>query len=84
MALAARGAHDRVDWFRVLTDLQYAEWPHSRVSAELGVPLATIRGWKAGSEPAYNSGSRLVALWAREMRRDRDDVPMISPYDWRA
>lgn len=69
----------RTDWFRVLVDLQYADWPHSRVAAVLDVPLATLRGWKGGSEPAHENGHALLELWceitgnplnARPMTRD--------------
>ena len=68
----------------MLADLQYAEWPHSRVANVLDVPLATLRGWKAGSEPGYTNGARLVALWADVMGRTAADVPMLDSYDWRA
>lgn len=53
----------RTDWFRVLADLQYAGYPNTRVAAILDVPLATLRGWKAGSEPAHEYGHCLLELW---------------------
>ncbi|MFZ7096717.1 hypothetical protein ACOPJQ_02395 [Luteimonas dalianensis] len=72
-----------MNWFRVIMDLQYAGWPHVRVAQVLGVPLATLRGWKAGSEPAYVSGARLIKHWAAVMEREAEEVPMINPFDWR-
>ncbi|MEN1958438.1 hypothetical protein WCD84_12870 [Luteimonas sp. MJ145] len=65
-------------------DLQYAGWPHTRLANELSVPLATLRGWKAGSEPAYIDGVRLIGQWATVTDREAAEVPMISPFDWRA
>jgi len=68
----------RTDWFRVLVDLQYADWPHSRVANVLDVPLATLRGWKAGSEPAHDNGHALLELWCEVMGRQLQDRPMTT------
>ena len=68
----------RTDWFRVLVDLQYAGYPHSRVAVILDVPLATLRGWKAGSEPAHSYGHCLLELWQEVMARALQARPMTD------
>jgi hypothetical protein len=65
----------RTDWFRVLTDLQYAACPHSDVAAYLGIPQSTVRGWKDGSEPNHHDGSRLLELWQQITGRGYEDRP---------
>jgi hypothetical protein len=66
----------RTDWFRVLVDLQYAGYPHARVAQILDVPVATLRGWKAGSEPAHNYGHALLELWTEVMQQGLTQRPM--------
>jgi hypothetical protein len=54
---------ERVDWFRVLADLQAIGWSNNHVSRTLAVPTATLYGWKNGSEPTHYDGDRLLTLW---------------------
>lgn len=68
----------RTDWFRVLADLQYAGWPNARVAESIGAPLATLAGWKRGSEPAHCDGHRLLLLWIAVTNRDYDHRPMTD------
>ena len=68
----------RTDWFRVLIDLQYAGYPHSRVAKVLDVPLATLRGWKAGSEPAHDYGHGLLELWCGVTQHELKQRPMTE------
>lgn len=81
--MAVRGGL-RVDWFRVLADLRRLGWNSARVAGEIDMPRTTVDGWKAGSVPRYDPGERLVALWVKATGKSRDDVPRISPFDWRA
>lgn len=74
----------RVDWFRVLADLRRLGWSSARVASQIDMPRSTIDGWKAGAVPRYSPGERLVALWVEVTGNARDDVPRVSPYDWRA
>ena len=53
----------RTDWFRIMVDLERAQYPTPRVSKVIDVPLNTLRGWKYGSEPAHNYGLVLLELW---------------------
>lgn len=66
---------DRIDWFRVLIDLNRAGLPTSAVSQQLAIPLTTILGWKQGAEPRYADGESLLELWGRVLDRARERAP---------
>ena len=69
----------RTDWFRVLADLRkHGNLEQTRVAELIEVPLATLRGWKAGSEPAHNYGHALLELWAEVMAADLSARPMTT------
>ena len=68
----------RTDWFRVLADLQHADWSNLRVALHLEVQRSTLRGWKQGSEPAHCDGLRLLRLWSEVTGRDEDHRPMTD------
>lgn len=57
----------RTDWFRVLVDLDRRGLSNQGVADVLDVPLATLRGWKAGSEPNHYDGDRLLELWQEQI-----------------
>lgn len=69
---------DRIDWFRVLIDLQRRGLPVSLVAGQLRIPESTILRWKQGAEPRYADGEALVSLWARLMDAPRDTAPRLG------
>lgn len=68
----------RTDWFRVLADLQSAGYDNTWVATTLDVPNSTLRGWKAGGEPAHGYGHDLLELWCEITQRRLRDRPMTS------
>lgn len=75
-AVRRRLPRHRTNWFQVLTDLQRADYPHARVANIVDVPVATLRGWKQGSEPPHCDGLRLLELWADVTGKPIRDRPM--------
>lgn len=75
---------ERVDWFRIVVDLERSGYRHSDMAAAVGVAKSTLVGWKAGSRPAYDEGDRLVMLWCSVTRNGRDSVPKVDRYSYRA
>jgi hypothetical protein len=75
---------ERVDWFRIIVDLERHGYRHADMSAAIDVAKSTLVGWKAGSRPAYDEGERLVLLWCMVMRNGRDSVPKVDRYSHRA
>lgn len=65
-----------VDWFRVLIDLKQADLSMYDVSHLIAVPKATLIAWKNdGTEPRYEAGSKLVALWCKIQNQPIEEIP---------
>lgn len=57
-------ADDRVDWFRVIADLQRAGMPHAQIAKEVDVSRMTISNWQVGiTEPKYSKGAKLLMVY---------------------
>lgn len=74
----------RIDWFRVITDLAGFGYTAQALATHVGVAKSTLLGWKQGAEPRYSEGECLVAFWCAAKASTRDQVPMVTPGDWRA
>lgn len=68
----------RTDWFRVLVDLRHHGKDHAWVATVLDVPESTIKGWKAGSEPAHAYGHALLELWSEVLGKPISARPMTQ------
>ena len=68
----------RIDWFRVLADLNRCGLPVASVSAQIIVPKSTILGWGQGAEPRYADGEALTDLWCRVTSRERRQLPQLA------
>ena len=66
----------RVDWFRVLADLQILGISTLDASKRLGIPEATVRGWKGGAEPRHVDGEALLEFWCECTGKTRAGRPM--------
>lgn len=75
-----RSLTPRIDWFRILADLQYHGCNNTEVAEALNVPQGTLRGWKEGSEPRHHDGQRLMELWQVFTNRSYDERPMTDPF----
>ena len=67
----------RIDWFRVLTDLDRRGYTLGIVGATLSIPYSTLYAWRAGGEPRHQEGEAIVGLWARVTQRHGADVPRL-------
>jgi hypothetical protein len=53
----------KVDWFRVICDLQKVGFTHEQIGRDVGVSRRMVGYWRDGySEPLYSNGSALLAL----------------------
>lgn len=67
----------RVDWFRVLAELQQRGYSVTSVSVAIGVPKSTVMGWKTlAAEPRHADGEELVKLWMRVHGQPREALPL--------
>ena len=73
----------RVDWFRVLCDLDREGCPVKRICYLLELPPSTVYSWKNDAkEPRHSDGDRLIVLWTEWLQRPRDSVPMTNKPRW--
>ncbi len=77
-------APTRVDWFRILDDLKREGYGLRDITHFTGIPRSTLLTYRAGSEPGYSTGQKLVMFWAQATSRDAASVPMVNPYSYRA
>lgn len=68
----------RIDWFRVITDVLRNGYSIQRAADEINVARTTLIGWRQGAEPRYSEGERLVLLWCKSTDSEREDLPMCS------
>lgn len=73
-----------VDWFRMLTQMQREGYSLHGVSYFTGIPKTSLINYKAGMQPSYNVGLQLIRCWAEATGQDPAQVPMISPYSFKA
>lgn len=58
----------RIDWFRVLSDLKAQGYSIYAVSEHTGIPRTTLLGYKdLDVEPKHSDGELLLAMWERQM-----------------
>ena len=55
----------RVDWFRVITDLERAGVSLRAQSSAADVSLGTVAYWKNGGQPKHYNGQLLLHLYSR-------------------
>lgn len=72
------------NWFRVIIDLERSGYPHNAIATFVGVSRRTIGNWKGGASPRWDEGELLVSLWCQVTSSDREQVPKVSPYDYRS
>lgn len=74
----------RVDWFRVLDDLKRAGYGLRDIEFFVGIPRSSLFRYRAGSEPGYSMGDRLLRFWADATGCDASDPPMVCPFSMHA
>lgn len=70
---------DRVDWFRVLTDLRRSGMALPLISAVVLLSKTKLLDLRnLGAEPKHAPGERLLALWMRQTGLPREGIPKLS------
>lgn len=69
----------RVNWFRVLIDLDRAGYRLPRVSATTRIPIATLKEYRNNErDPRHSAGDALIELWCKVLERKRPDLPTVA------
>jgi hypothetical protein len=72
----------RIDWFRVLADLERLGMNNRSIARHLGIPKSTIAYWKAGNDPRHSDGEHLIELWCETVHKPREGLPIRDTYAW--
>ena len=79
MTQAKPMAVNRVDWFRVLSDLRSAGMALTLIATVVRCSKGTLLGLRnAEAEPKHDVGERIVLLWMRQTSLPREKLPMQS------
>lgn len=73
--MSARDLDTRIDWFRVIADLNRAGYSTRGFADSLGIARTTIQGWKSGAEPKHADGERLLSWWSHVTGRPVEAAP---------
>ncbi|HWU35453.1 MAG TPA: hypothetical protein VN023_09495 [Methylovorus sp.] len=74
-----RQSRVRVDWFRVIADINGMGASMVAISQHIDVPRTTVIGWKnLNAEPKHDEGQRLLMLWHEITGKSTDAVPMVG------
>lgn len=65
----------RVDWFRIMTDMKYRGLTLVQMSAETGIHKGTLQSYRTGTEPGHYNGELLLQLWGGLEGKRRDEAP---------
>lgn len=70
----------RVDWWRVIVDLERAGFTHERVAAVCMRSKPWVANLKntPGTEPRYRDGRVLLSLWTEATSRGFEEVPCLQ------
>lgn len=74
----------RVDWFRLLQELNAQGYSLYAIAHLTGITKASLVAYKQGTQPTYNTGAHLIKFWSEASNKDPASVPMISPFSFMA
>lgn len=66
---------ERVDWFRVLVQLDRAGLNVPTVARALGVSRKTLYSIRSFAEPRHDTGQALIRLWCATLGHTAEAVP---------
>lgn len=84
MSTKPRTRPARVDWFRVIVNLERNGYPQREIAFLLGMSKSWVMHLKdsPGAEPRFDDGNALLDLWCDAMDKPLGDAPRegISVY----
>lgn len=69
---------EKIDWFRIVIDLERSGYSHSSVASWVGVTKRAVGGWKQGATPRYEDGERLIALWCQVTKNGQESAHRVK------
>jgi hypothetical protein len=68
----------RIDWSRVLLDLESAALSLRRIEHLTGISKSALSRYRNGAAPMHADGELLITLWSESQQADRDALPVLS------
>lgn len=75
---------EKIDWFRIITDLERSGYSHFSISVVVNVGKRTVGGWKNGATPRWEEGEQLLSLWETVTKKGRETAHKVNRYSYRA
>ena len=71
---------ERIDWFRVIVDIEKKGITTTDIGRQLKIPQSTLTGWKLEHHrPKFEEGLRLLNLWCRLTKKYLEWAPRHDP-----
>jgi hypothetical protein len=70
----------RIDWFRVLSDLTRDGGSLYQLASTTGIPRRSLNSYKNGVEPTHARGMCILAHWSIKTGKPGHDAPMTRRY----
>ena len=71
---------ERVDWFRVIVDIEKKGIPSRHLAINLDIPPSTLMGWKLENHrPKFEEGLRLLNCWCKLTKKHLEQAPRHDP-----
>ncbi|MCW5141072.1 hypothetical protein [Burkholderia cenocepacia] len=74
----------RIDWFRVLDDLNRGGFSVARLSRITSIPRTSLNNYRYGAEPAHAVGMCILRHWSIQTGRDIADAPLVRRFTLQA
>ena len=79
MALTMTVVPPRIDWFRIIVELNYAGLSNGRIAAEMLMSKSWVKGLKNyGVEPRHRDGQMLLEIWAKATGSNLEVAPLLG------
>jgi len=74
--------NSRIDWFRVIVEIQRSGWSLDRIAFEMQRSKGSISNLKniPGTEPRFHDGMKLLGLWCDVTGKQHTDAPTTELY----
>ncbi|CAG9255953.1 hypothetical protein [Paraburkholderia caribensis] len=73
--MTAVAPEQRIDWFRVITDLCRDGGSLYQLSGATGIPRRSLNSYKNGVEPTHARGMCILAHWSMKTGKSGSDAP---------
>lgn len=67
---------NKTNWFSVFSYIKRHGISFAMLSAQIGIPRASLHFYKSGGEPKHKDGEKLIDFWCVLLTKNRDQLPL--------